>query len=62
MTGSHPSPCSQAPRCQECLCGIENDHGIWCAHLKRIPRPREVRRCRHFCPEVILNETYDPPV
>jgi len=43
-------------KCMECICGIENDRGIWCVRLKKIPTPTEVRRCRKFCPKVILDD------
>ena len=43
-------------KCMQCICGIENDRGIWCARLKKIPASKEVKRCRQFCPKEILNE------
>jgi len=55
MAGSHDSHSHRPANCRECICGIENDRGIWCAKLKRIPSRRQVKRCRHFCPKVILD-------
>jgi len=46
-------------KCMECICGIENDRGIWCVRLKKIPTPREVKRCRKFCPKVILDDVIE---
>jgi len=40
----------------ECLCGIQNDRGTWCAVLKKIPTTKEVKRCRRFCPKAILDD------
>jgi len=56
MAGSYKSNDSGHRKCKECICGIQNDRGIWCARLKKIPSFREVKRCRHFCPKVILDE------
>jgi hypothetical protein len=56
MAGSH-RPGNRFPKkCSECLCGIENTRGIWCARLKKIPTEREVKRCRRFCPKSILEK------
>ena len=56
MAGSYRPGDSGPRKCRECICGIENDRGIWCAKLKRIPAPREVKRCRHFCPKALLDD------
>jgi len=59
MAGSYKLEGAFPGKCKECICGIENGGGIWCAILKKIPTPREVKRCRHFCPKVIL-ENLEP--
>jgi len=55
MAGSYRPEKAGSAKCRECICGIENDRGIWCARFKKIPGVREVKRCRHFCPKAILN-------
>jgi hypothetical protein len=60
MAGSYQNDRQFPAKCRECICGIENGRGIWCARLKKIPNEREVRRCRHFCPRAILERVgYD---
>jgi hypothetical protein len=59
MSGSYRPEGSFPAKCTECVCGIENGRGIWCAILKRIPSPKEVKRCRRFCPRVILYDLVD---
>jgi hypothetical protein len=56
MTGSHPQGVPCPAKCRQCICGIQDDRGIWCARLKKIPTPWEVKRCRRFCPKAILND------
>ena len=59
MAGSYKPERSHAGKCMECICGIENDRGIWCVRLKKIPTPGEVRRCRKFCHKEILDRIRD---
>ena len=61
MSGSYRPEGSYQLKCTECICGIENGRGIWCARLKRIPTPGEVKRCRNFCPREILDEVGKSP-
>jgi len=56
MAGSYRPEGAFPVKCRECICGIQNDRGIWCARLKKIPSPKEVKRCRTFCPKVILDD------
>ncbi|RKY12785.1 MAG: hypothetical protein DRP65_00250 [Planctomycetota bacterium] len=56
MSGSYRPESPYPAKCKECICGIENDRGIWCAVLKKIPSSREVKQCRRFCPKVILED------
>ena len=58
MPGSYQPDRPQPRKCQQCICGIQNDRGIWCAKLKHIPTRREVKRCRHFCPKALLDDDY----
>jgi hypothetical protein len=46
-------------KCMRCICGIENDRGIWCARLKRISGESEVRKCRRFCSKEILDDVVE---
>jgi len=55
MAGSYRPEHHRPRKCSDCICGIENDRGIWCVRLKKIPSEREVRQCRRFCPKVILD-------
>ena len=55
MAGSYRNEHQFSVKCRECICGIENGRGIWCARLKKIPNDHEVRRCRHFCPRALLD-------
>ena len=59
MSGSYRPEGSSQVKCIECICGIENGRGIWCAVLKKIPSSKEVKRCRRFCPKVILEDAAD---
>jgi hypothetical protein len=60
MSGGYAPPRPRPAKCAQCICGIENDRGIWCARLKKIPTPAEVKRCRRFCPKAILENGIDP--
>ena len=59
MTDSYKPDRFYPGRCIECICGIENDRGIWCVRLRKIPSPKEVKRCRKFCPKVILDDVIE---
>ena len=62
MASSYRPDRPRPAKCRECICGIENDRGIWCATLKRIPTVRQVKRCRRFCPKAILEDACDAEV
>ena len=58
MAGGYKPERFYPGKCMECICGIENK-GIWCVRLRKIPTPREVKRCRKFCPKVILDDVIE---
>lgn len=37
-------------KCLGCVCGIENQDGIWCARLKKVPTSKQTGDCRSFAP------------
>lgn len=57
MSGSNEPHGPSQVKCRECICGIETNDEIWCAVLKRVPSREEVKRCRRFCPKVILEDS-----
>src|SRR4030042_1137836 len=61
MTGS-PLEVRLAPgKCRECLCGIQESTGIWCALVKKTRSAREVELCRRSCPKAILDQPWTDP-
>jgi len=56
MTGSHLQVRLAPVKCRECICGIQQNSGIWCALMKKTPSAREVELCRSFCPKAILDQ------
>jgi hypothetical protein len=56
MAGSYRPESPRSGECRDCICGIENDEGIWCLKLKKIPSPGEVESCRHFYSKTMLRK------